>query len=100
MFRRTYMAALQRSRVSFAAAPAASTAAKGGPAVAPASATAKTPAGAKATAAKKHEMPKLTTKAGASTTGGDTIIDKVILVASITAVLMWWNTVPGPQHQH
>lgn len=97
------MTALQRSSASFAAA--ASTSAKGGPAVspqkeAPASAAAKKPADAKAAAAKKFETPELTTKAGASATGGDTVVDKIVLVAALGAVVTWWMTVKGPQHQH
>ncbi|KAK7195412.1 hypothetical protein NESM_000468200 [Novymonas esmeraldas] len=84
MFRRTCVTALQRSTLRYAA-PAA-------PKAAPAAA-----AGAAAAASK---APETTTKAGASSTGGDTVMDKFVLVAALTAVAVWWVTVPGPQHQH
>ncbi|KAG5498874.1 hypothetical protein JKF63_03163 [Porcisia hertigi] len=81
MFRRTCITALQRSSLLRAAA---------------VSKTA--PAAQKAPPVTK--APEMTTQTGASATGGDTVMDKVLLTAALGSLVVWWMTVPGPQHQH
>ncbi|KAG5498144.1 hypothetical protein GH5_02943 [Leishmania sp. Ghana 2012 LV757] len=57
------------------------------------------PAARKAVAA-AVKSPERTTNAGASATGGDTVMDKMVLAAAIGSLVTWWMTVSGPQHQH
>ncbi|KAG5472593.1 hypothetical protein LSCM1_03998 [Leishmania martiniquensis] len=84
MLRRTYVARVQTSIARYGtAAPKAPLAARSA-----------------AAAAAATKSPEMTTKAGASTTGGDTVMDKAVLAAAIGSLVMWWMTVPGPQHQH
>lgn len=70
MLRRTSALALQRTRATLAAA------------------------------AEKPKAPEMTAKRGAIGTEGDSVLDKAVLLVSLGAVVAWWTTVSGPQHQH